>query len=81
MGWTTRLREREQAGFMRRRTSGRTQGNSLKLEQGRFILDIRKNFFRDSMVKHWNGLSREVVASPSLEVFKRRVDVAVRDMV
>lgn len=44
-------------------------------------MDIRKNFFRDSMVKHWNGLSREVVASPFLEVFKRRVDVAVRDMV
>jgi len=44
-------------------------------------LDIRKNLLTERVVRHWDRLPREMVESPSLEGFKKHVDVALQDMV
>ncbi|KAK4809958.1 hypothetical protein QYF61_002915 [Mycteria americana] len=73
-----RLRELGLFSLEKRRLRGRPYC-SLQLPERR--LDIRKNFFTERVVKHWNRLPREVVESPCLEVFKRRVDVLLREKV
>ncbi|PKU45997.1 hypothetical protein llap_3698 [Limosa lapponica baueri] len=68
-------------GLFSQITGNRTKGNSLKLRQGTFRLNIRIKLFTKRIIKHWNRLPRQVVESPSLEAFKRCVDMVLRDMV
>ena len=75
-GWS-----QEMAGLFSQVTSNKARGNSLKLCQGRFRWDIRKNFFTERVISDWNRLPREVVESSSLEVFKNCVDEALSDTV
>lgn len=53
-------------------TSERQWSNSLKLHRGRFRLDIRRNFFMEMVVGHWDGMPREVS--------KRCVEMVLKDL-
>jgi len=58
----------------------RTRGNCFILKEGRFRLDIRKNFFTMRVVKHWNSL-RKGGRCPILGTFKVRLDRALSNLV
>jgi len=58
----------------------RTRGNSFKIKEGRFRLDIRKTFFTIRVVGHWHSLPREAVDAPSLETFKVRLDSTLSNL-
>ncbi|RMC20752.1 hypothetical protein DUI87_01604 [Hirundo rustica rustica] len=67
--------------LFRQAAPDRMRGNCLRLCQGKYRLDIRKKFFTERVIKFWNSLPGEVVESPSLDVFKKRLDVALDAMI
>jgi len=57
--------------------SDTTRGNRQKWKQRKFHLNMRKIFFPLRVMERWNRLPREVVESPSLEIFKTRLDAVL----
>ena len=54
--------------------SDKTRSSGLKLEHRKFHTNMWKSFLVVGMMEHWNRLPREVVESPSMEIFKIYLD-------
>jgi len=46
-----------------------------------YLFDIWENFFSERLIRYFKMLHKVMVESLSLEVFKKRIDVALRDLV
>lgn len=57
-------------------TGNRTGGSKAKLHQWKFSLDVRKRFFTERLIGHWNRLPGETVTSSNLSDFKKYLDNA-----
>jgi len=59
----------------------RTRGSGCKLHQESFHLHTRKTFFAVRTIDHCNNLPRDVVESPSLEVFKTQLNKVLHNLI
>ena len=56
-----------------------SRGHSYKLKKQRCNTTLRQHFFTLRIVDRWNSLPAEVAEAPSLNAFKNRVNLLMRD--
>ncbi|KGL84196.1 hypothetical protein N309_12624, partial [Tinamus guttatus] len=69
--------EEDDSGLFSLVATDRTRGKGHKLKHQKFLRSLRKNFLTLRVTEHWNRLPREVVESPSLEIFQTRLDAVL----
>jgi len=61
--------------------SERTRNNGHRLQQEKWSLELKKKILSVRMFQHWNRFHREIVKSPSLEIFKTCLDRVLDNMI
>jgi len=51
-----------------------TRGHCFKLATSRSRLEVRRNFFSQQVIPHWNRLPAHVVTADTVNTFKNRLD-------
>ncbi|KGL80123.1 hypothetical protein N309_00890, partial [Tinamus guttatus] len=69
--------EEDGAGLFSLVATNRTRGNGHKLKHQKFHMNLRKNFLTERVTEPWNRLPREIVESPSPEIFQTHLDAVL----
>jgi len=67
----------DRAGLVSVMSSDRMRGTGHKVKHRRLHQNTRKHLFTVGVNEHWHGLHREVVESPSFEIFKSHLDTVL----
>ena len=57
-----------------------TRSNGYKLSHKRFQTNIAKNFFSYDVISKWNSLSYEIVNSNNIDLFKKKLDIHLKEI-